>query len=193
MSATNRGSERVANDFYATAIPVIKDLLDHIDLNNYGGGILEPSAGNGNFLDVINNTYNNKNITAIEIREEEFEGLQQKSNKVIIGDFLDDEIITDKFDVIIGNPPYNKAKEFVEKSLSLLNDEGVLIFLLRTAFLESKSRYDFWQENPLSKLYTLSKRPSFVGNKTDATSYSWFIWDKKNKGQEIKTIKGYKE
>ena len=59
--------------------------------------------------------------------------------------------------------------------------------LLRTAFLESKKRYDFWQRHPVSKLYVLSQRPSFTGKGTDATSYSWFIWDNSDK-QEIKVI-----
>lgn len=70
----------------------------------------------------------------------------------------------------------------------MLNENGKLIFLLRTAFLESKSRHDFWQENPLSGLYVLSKRPSFINGKTDATSYSWFVWDKSTDKQEIKVI-----
>ena len=60
--------------------------------------------------------------------------------------------------------------------------------LLRTAFLESQKRYDFWQQHPVNKLYVLSKRPSFLQNgKSDATSYSWFIWDNSDK-QEIKVI-----
>ena len=70
----------------------------------------------------------------------------------------------------------------------MLNDDGKLIMLLRTAFLESKSRYEFWQKNKLNGLYVLSKRPSFTGNGTDATSYSWFIWDKSTEKQEIKVI-----
>ena len=60
--------------------------------------------------------------------------------------------------------------------------------LLRTAFLESKSRFEFWQQYPLSGLYTLSKRPSFTGKGSDATSYSWFIWDNRTDKQEIKVI-----
>ena len=29
-----------------------------------------------------------------------------------------------------------------------------------------------------SGLYTLHKRPSFTGRGTDATSYSWFVWER---------------
>lgn len=106
---------------------------------------------------------------------------------MIIHNFLEWE--TDrKFDIIIGNPPYSLAMEFVEKSLSLLENDGVLVFLLRTAFLESKKRYEFWQDNIINGLYVLSKRPSFTGKGTDATSYSWFVWDKSKKDQYIKVI-----
>ena len=80
--------------------------------------------------------------------------------------------------------PYSKFKV----GAALLSENGKLVFLLRTAFLESKKRYEFWQENPLSDLLVLSKRPSFTGKGTDATSYSWFVWDKSKKEQRIKVI-----
>ena len=106
---------------------------------------------------------------------------------VIIGDFL--TLNTDiKYDLIIGNPPFNKALEFLEKCFTLLDENGTMVMLLRTAFLESRSRYDFWQNHPLSKLLVLSQRPSFTGKGTDATSYSWFVWQKGNNTQEIKVI-----
>lgn len=187
MSATNRGAERKPYDFYATPIDVLENLLSNIDLNQYGDRVLEPSAGNGNICRVVKRYYPNKSITALEIREEELENLIQCSDEVFIDDYL--QIDTgSKYSIIIGNPPYSKAIEFVNKSLELLEENGVLILLLRTAFLESKSRYKFWQENPLSRLYTLSKRPSFTGKGTDATCYSWFMWDKSTNKQNIKVI-----
>lgn len=187
MSATNRGTVRKPHDFYATPVDVVENVLNNLDLSEYGDNVLEPSAGNGNIVQVFKEHYPNKKITAMEIREEEVDNLKQCAGKVLIGDFLETKF-NDKYDVIIGNPPYSEALEFVNKSLELLSDDGILIFLLRTAFLESKSRYKFWQENPLSRLFTLSKRPSFTGKGTDATSYSWFVWDKKDTKQYIKVI-----
>ena len=79
------------------------------------------------------------------------------------------------------------AIEFIEKFFEIADENTEIVMLLRTAFLESQKRHDFWQKHPVSKLYTLSKRPSFTGKGTDATSYSWFIWDNSGK-QEIKVI-----
>ena len=185
ISATNRGSERVSNDFYSTPIDCISNFLD-----KYGGvegNILEPSAGCGNIVKILRDKNTNGHITSIELRKEEKDVLSSISDEVIIADFLNWK--TDRnFDIIIGNPPYKYAMEFVKKSLELLQENGKLIFLLRTAFLESRSRHDFWQEKPLSELYVLSKRPSFINGKTDATSYSWFVWDKSSKEQKIRVI-----
>lgn len=183
MSATNRGTVRKEYDFYATPVDVVENLLKFIDLSNVST-ILEPSAGTGNVLIPLSGDFN---ITSCEVREEELNTLEKLSQSVIIDDFMTHDF-TGKYDLIIGNPPYSKAIEFVEKSLSLLSENGKLVFLLRTAFLESKKRYGFWQENPLSDLLVLSKRPSFTGKGTDATSYSWFVWDKSKKEQRIKVI-----
>lgn len=187
MSATNRGAERKPYDFYATPIYVINNLLNHMNLNKYGEKVLEPSAGNGNICKTIKKYYPDKKVTAIEIRPEEMKNLIQCSDEVIIDDYLQRNI-NNKYNIIIGNPPYSRAMEFVNKSLDLLEEDGILILLLRTAFLESQSRYEFWQKNPPSRLYTLSKRPSFTGKGTDATSYSWFMWDKSSDRQIIKVI-----
>lgn len=186
ISATNRGSKRIEADFYATPIKDIHKFLDFYPLQE--GNILEPSAGNGNFVKVLRERESRLHITSVELRQEEFDNLNTYSDEVIIGDFLNLDI-TNKYKTIIGNPPYSLAIEFVEKCLDLLEDEGELILLLRTAFLESKKRHDFWKRNPLNGLYVLSQRPSFTGNgKSDATSYSWFVWKKEKCDQVIDVI-----
>lgn len=38
MSATNRGTERKAYDFYATPIDVVENLLHNTDISKWGGG-----------------------------------------------------------------------------------------------------------------------------------------------------------
>lgn len=184
ISATNRGTQRIGSDFYATPIPVIKNFLNNYTLKY--GDILEPSAGNGNFIKALREYNYQNHITAVEIRQEEFNGLRIIADNVLIEDFLTYK--PEKyFKTIIGNPPYSIAQEFIEHCFEIADKDTEIIMLLRTAFLESKKRYDFWQMHPLNNLYVLSQRPSFTGKGTDATSYAWFIWNNNNK-QEIKVI-----
>lgn len=193
MSATNRGSKRIESDYYATPPEAIRTLLKNYRIAYAGDTILEPAAGNGAIInELIHFGYTN-NIHAIEIREEEKENLLRVADSVGIGDFLKMDL-SNTYDVIIGNPPYSQAQEFINKSLAYLKPGGRLIFLLRTNFLESQKRFKWWQDKPPTRLYVLSKRPSFTGKGTDATSYSWFIWEKSRivndfkRQQEIRVI-----
>jgi hypothetical protein len=184
MNRTNRsGQYRMDLDFYPTPVKVIEHFLDIYKIQS--GNILEPSAGCGNILEGLKLKGYTNNITSIEIREEEKNNLT-KYGDVYIADFLNWQ--PDKqYKTIIGNPPYRKAQEFMEKCFEIANEDTEIIMLLRTAFLESKKRYEFWQKHPVNKIYILSTRPSFTGNGTDSASYAWFIWNNSNK-QEIKVI-----
>lgn len=189
MSATNRGTSRNEADFYPTPLDVVNKYLQADPIAKLNCSILEPCAGNGNIINALKNR-GYTDINAVEIREDEKETLEKIANNVHIGNFLAMEGLKNKYDVIITNPPYKMALEFVEKSLDIVKPNGKVIMLLRTNFLESKKRFDFWQKNPVSGLYVLSQRPSFTGKGTDATSYSWFVWDKSVFGcnQKIKVI-----
>lgn len=186
MSATGRGATRQAYDFYATPLESVFSFLDNYDNITLSDKILEPSAGNGNIIRALRERGYSNRIDAVEIRPEEREHLEALADGIVFGDFIEYEPET-LYDVIIGNPPYSMAQEFVDKSLSLLAPGGLLIFLLRTAFLESEKRFAWWQDHQLSGLYTLHKRPKFTGKGTDATSYSWFVWERG--GTDRQTIK----
>lgn len=98
-------------------------------------------------------------------------------------DFLENEPIKG-FTNIVTNPPFNIATEIIEKSLSILPRGGKACFLLRTAFLESKNRYNrLFRTNPPATVYVFSERLSMypAGQKGvkggGTTSYSWFVWN----------------
>lgn len=81
-------------------------------------------------------------------------------------------------DLIIGNPPYELAEEFVRQSFKILAPGGTIVFLFRLAFLEGQERgVGLWREFPPIRVATCSRRPSFTGNgKTDSTAYACFYW-----------------
>ena len=149
MSATNRGCERKAYDFYATPPETVRAFLANFDGISAGDRILEPSAGNGQIVKVLREGGYDNRIDAVELRPEERGALEALADNVTIGSFFDYEPDCG-YDVIIGNPPYSLALDFINKSLELLHPGGLLIFLLRTNFLESEKRFKWWQEHPLS-------------------------------------------
>lgn len=91
-------------------------------------------------------------------------------------DYLNTEF--DKVDLILTNPPFSLAQEFIEKALT---EADTVIMLLRLNFLGSQRRYDFWIDNEPTAIHVLSRRPSFTGKGTDSTEYAWFVWDKTDK------------
>lgn len=160
MSATNRGTKRNKNDFYPTPEETINSLLNHIDFSKVSS-FLEPCKGNGAIYNKVECTIK----TYCEISEN------------IPKDYLSTQY--NKFDLIVTNPPFSIAQDFLVKSLK---ESDCVCYLLRLNYLGSKKRADtLWNKvSTPNKLLVLSKRPSFTGKGTDATEYAWFCWDKSN-------------
>ena len=84
-----------------------------------------------------------------------------------------------KFDVIITNPPFSLAEQFIRKSLRELAPDGTMIYLQRINFLGSVKRVPFWAEVGFpDKTPVIIPRPRFVGGGSDSCEYCWFTWDR---------------
>jgi hypothetical protein len=145
----NLSKETKKNEgIYFTPKSIITKIIDFVksvkpDINS----VLEPSCGSGQFLECLDY----KNVTAIEKNETIHKSLNKE---VILGDFL--EHVFDKtFDLVIGNPPYFVVSKksvdkkyykyfdgrpniyilFIIKSFELLNENGILAFVLPNNFL----------------------------------------------------------
>ena len=174
MSATNRGAVRRESDFYKTPYDAVEKVLDALG-GFYGNEFLECCAGDGVIVRALRRNFEEINISAIEIREEEKSRLLHAgADAVDIADFRQWKP-DGKIDVIITNPPYSIAQEIIEHCFEIA-PKAEVIMLLRLAFLESKKRKSFWDKRPVTQLYVLSERPSFTGKGTDATAYAWFVW-----------------
>ena len=132
----------------AKHMDILKSHMDNIKT------ILEPSCGSGEYLNALDN--GTHEITAIELDSTIYNSINDNNYKnveLINADFLRWE--TDKkFDLIIGNPPYFVIKKtempteyggfcdgrpnifigFVLRSLDLLNESGILGFVLPVSF-----------------------------------------------------------
>ncbi len=154
MSRQKTGQRLNATDFYPTP-PWCYENLD-IDWSMFSSAH-EPCRGDGR----------------IQFFLEEEQGLPCTYSEIMEDkDFFEH---TESTDLILSNPPFSIAKEFIDHSLKLSN---TCIMLLRINYLGSIGRHAWWKENTPTALHVLSKRPSFTGKGTDATDYAWYVWDK---------------
>lgn len=119
--------------------------------------VLEPSCGSCEFILKIRKRHPALKITGIELNKTIFDSIkiyEDSHTKLINSNFLTHNFDR-KFDLIIGNPPYYVMKKtevdssyykkfdgrpnifliFILKSLKLLNDDGILDFVLPKSFL----------------------------------------------------------
>lgn len=225
MSRAGSTQERVKDDYYATPVWIIKKFLkwaksdNHLELfNNRPIEILDPCAG-GSFeypimpyLEGLKAVFKNDkfcyNYTSNDIRRTslakyQFDFLTAKSS------FFNKPNL---FDIVISNPPYLLATEFIKKGLEMVRPDGYVIYLLRLNFFGSKSRHKFWQNNMAEWCAISSKRPSFcktckycnykfnsiaitcphcmkkLMRGTDATEYATFVWKKGYNPEYCKTV-----
>ena len=132
-------------------IEILKPYMKHIK------NVLEPSCGSCEYILELNKMYNNLNIIGIEYNKIIYNSIKifkQDNIELLNEDYL--KYKNDKlYDLIIGNPPYYVMKKnnvekmyynyfdgrpnifilFIIKSLKILNDNGILSFILPVNFL----------------------------------------------------------
>ena len=120
--------------------------------------VLEPSCGSGEYIRALHSLYPTLNITGIEYNKTIYDSIvghfSGENITISNSDYLQYKPTT-KYDLIIGNPPYYVMKKdavskeyykyfdgrpnifilFIVKSLQLLNENGILSFILPKNFL----------------------------------------------------------
>lgn len=165
MSATNRGAERAPQDFYETPDWLTRAILPHLPPFRT---VLEPACGKHAIVRELERAWPTARIVCCDLNGCASGGAE---------DFL--KIAPcEGIDLIVTNPPYSLAEEFVRHALRFRG--AVVVMLLRVNFLGSKKRAAWLREHTPS-IYVSPRRPSFTGNGTDATEYAWFVWDGKRR------------
>jgi hypothetical protein len=175
--------ERNGFDFYPTPLEVAADALSFVPLVEQPMMILDPGAGTGVWGQAARQRYGPASfIKGVEIREDATP--HEAYDAWVKSDYLN-MLSFGGYDLIVGNPPYKHAEQFVRKSFGHLKKGGVLVFLLRLAFLEGLQRgQNLFAYYPPQMVVVRSRRVSFTGNgKSNATAYAYFIWQQGWKGQ----------
>lgn len=174
-SARKALPKRDRDDFYPTPYGVALDALNYIP--GEPQCILDPGAGTGVWGRAAREHFPRATITGVDVRPIP---KARGYHFWFTGDYLLMDGSAPAFDLVVGNPPYKYAEQFVRQSWKLLEPGGYLVFLLRLNFLEGQGRrFGIWRTHPLKECVVCSKRVSFSGDgKTNATAYGYFIWQK---------------
>ena len=185
MSSTNRhnAEKRHIADYYVTPVKDIVTFLGALDeevsLDIWDKTILDPCAGGDPSHDMsypkalreyyaIPDDWNG--IKTIDIREDSL--AETKCN------YIETKLDYKPF-LIISNPPFNQAMEFIKKALDDVEDGGYVAMLLRLNFLETKARKDFFDNYMPTWIFVHHKRMSFTdAGGTDSVAYCHMVWKK---------------
>jgi hypothetical protein len=193
--SNKKKSPRESFDFYPTPGWCVERLLETGALSCVSNSSIwfEPAAGDGRIIKAVRSFHADNGLCqptwlAAEIQPRFHESLSKlvESNNILIDNFLTLDLaerIQVTPDVIIGNPPYSLAFEFVKRSMELAAKQ--IAFLLRIDFVVSVKKHQWLTEN-MPDIYVLPNRPSFVRKKTDMANYAWLVWTHKGSDQGYK-------
>lgn len=184
IQASYKKWERKPSDFYPTPyegtnslIPVLKTILPE------GAKIWEPCCGDMDMTRVLE--WHGFEVTSTDIRD---------TGQGIGGvDFLNDDPeekwgwIPDP-DMIVMNPPFSLAYDFIVKALSYTPNVACL---LKIDYWNAISRYELFQRNPPMFFFPLTWRLAFLkeerGN-SPLMNCAWAVWidpEKRDLGRDI--------
>ena len=179
MSVTGHNPVRHPDDFYATPAWCTRAILPHLGRPDYFDRVVDPCCGDGAILDVIAEQWpdHRQSLRGVEIdaRRADIAG---KKHRVACADALGETQWDRAVELVVTNPPFSLAMEFVQRALEEVAPGGTVAMLLRLPWLASQKRAPWLRENTPS-VYVLPTRPSFTGKGTDATDYAWMVWDGK--------------
>lgn len=164
--------EKKKYGIFITPHIIVQKLVDSVLKYSSQNGIniqtiLEPSCGTCEIVNYCDNIFNGIHIDAIELNNKIFENIKnltfKNSVQIINKDFiyslqLNVDQLTNKYDLIIGNPPYFVLEKgytipkqmepyisgrpnifglFIIQAISMLSENGILAFIIPKSFLNS--------------------------------------------------------
>lgn len=124
--------------------------------------ILEPSAGKGNLLRYLRQRHPKAKLYAAEINPLHMKDLQELSDELYEGDFMEYEPGI-QFDLVVMNPPFSQGIEHIMKAYSLLKSGGTLISCAEGGITYRQTgRYRKWNKFISDKYFELLKLPEKI-------------------------------
>lgn len=175
--------KRIELDFYPTPIEFCLAVVQKLDRDGYLdviGNMLDPGCGTGVWGEALDLYFPERHIRKV--------GVELRNDTVLHDAY---EVVhynmdylkwnpSERFDLILGNPPFGIDEDFVDKSLELLSKKGFLVFLLPTTFQESKKRYkkyySTYDKKPVSIWQVVERIDFKKAGSGNPNSHCVFIW-----------------
>lgn len=177
IGSLESSNERDPMDFYATNPSDVEQICQILGIDKGGLTILEPCAGNGHIAKVLEKM--GHEVTTNDIIERDY-----PLDYTL--DYLDGDPIPKEFNVVLTNPPFKYAKEFIEKSLDYA---PVVIILAKIDLLETAKRKDL-NNNHLQRVFIHSQRARFAlggdekyFKKSTSMATAWYMYVRNKKGK----------
>lgn len=101
----------------------------------------------------------------------------KRIKSVTICDWVNLRFRKKRYDVLITNPPFHLAEDFVKTGWKRAR---FTVLLLRLNYIGTDKRYQ-WMHDNMPSMMVLPNRPSFNDDgKTDSIEYAWMVWDADN-------------
>jgi hypothetical protein len=165
-------------DAYMSPVEAVHALV-HVEGERLPQVLWEYGAGTGNIVTALRQS--GRTCYASDIFDYGFPGTK-------IEDYAD---AVPEWDVegIVTNPPFNRALQFLQKSIS---EVPYVAYLLRTNWLESTRRLPFFKEHPPARVWVFSRRlpmmhrhgwtgPTAASN----VAYAWFVFDVRSDTKKV--------
>jgi hypothetical protein len=143
--------------------------------------IWEPAAGRGAIVDVLRDA--GHFVFASDLVDYGIDG------QLGYRDFLLEHKLPPGIELILTNPPFKIANQFVEHALELCPR---VILLLRLGFLESKRRSSILDTGKLARVHVFKSRlpmmhrDGWAGPKaSSAIAHAWFVWSREHCGPTV--------
>lgn len=169
MTVARRPLDFYPTPSWATAAALAR--LEGLGRLRAGDTVIDPACGDGALLEVARGR--GLRVVGAELDPSRAATTRGRGIRCLEGDGL--EVLRAGWSAVVMNPPYSHASEFVRAALEARPSWGLVAALLRLSWLEpARGRRDLLAQAP--DVWTLTKRPRFVGAATDSIGSAWFVW-----------------
>jgi len=186
MPAHRKKGKRRKADFYPTPYEVALAFVMCLEVAP-DARVLEAGAGDGVFVQALYDVHGVK-AHALELHEKDHPALLDAPCASITWGRFEDHFPAEPYDLVLGNPPFSIALEFVRHALFCLKQGGRLAYVLPTSFSHTWERAPFIRESPPRLKLGFTERPPFdpdLGSNTNSAEYAGYVFERGYQGYTI--------